>query len=424
MMRIIGMIKILLGIIVLMWPWDLLGVDFRTYGFYKGTYQNYRPTLFNPDNRSVEVLGFRKGPDFSLSQYVSFQADFLSLQCQIDMMGRMEYTDYWEGDLKINQFFFQKDLFENWILVAGRSIQRWGTGYAFNPTDVAAPDKELSDPDNTEKRAEGHDMVKLEYFGESYSLALCYLTRVDIGSAIQTEESKLAFRFYKNLWDIDLSFISLFNIEESPIWGVNFSYVIGDRLEFHGEASVQKGSYLAYHRSNGEENTLYLNMPFKTDRKNDSMTYSRYLLGFQYTFPGNILWVAECFHQDQGYSKGEWHRLINHVKFLNSQLATPNELLAEGNLLWSLNVFSPKGSMQNYLMNYLDIPIGRSIGLRTTWMMNLDDFSFVLIPELHMNLGKLFSLYSRSYIFQGKSESEFGELFQSYFIEGGLRFRL
>jgi len=409
--------------LVCIFPINLLGVDLRTFGFYRSYYQRYRSTLFNPGNRSVQFLGYRTGPDFSFSQYFDFQMDFLSLQWQIDVMGELERSDQWKDDVKMKQLFFQRGLFENWVLVAGRAIQRWGTGYAFNPTDVVAPDKELNDPDNSEKRAEGNDMIKLEYFGETYSIAMCYLTKVDFDPKIEVEGSKLAFRFYKNLWDIDLSFISLFSRAESPIWGLNSSFVIGDRLEIHGEVSAQKGSYRAYHRTINEANTLYLKEPFETSRRNDPHIYLQFLLGFQYTLPRNIMWVAEYFHQDQGYSKREWDRVMEHVHFLNNQLETPFHEAAEGNLLWSLNVFSTKGAMQDYLMNYLDGPVHRNVGLRSTWMMNLNDFSAVLIPEINVTIGDHFTFYGRGFFFYGREGTEFGELFQSYTIEAGLRFR-
>ena len=80
--------------------------------------------------------------------------------------------------------------------------------------------------------------------------------------------------------------------------------------------------------------------------------------------------------------------------------------------------------MRDYLMNYINVPIHRNVELRSTWMINLDDFGFVFIPEIHVNLGNHFTFYGRSFIFQGKTETEFGEFFQSYVVEGGIRFRL
>lgn len=405
-----------------MLPSGLFGVDWRMYGFYKGYYQSFRSTLFNPENRSVDFLGYRKGPDYSLSQYFSLQTEFLSLQWQVDMMGTAEYTNDWNGDLGVKQLFFQKDLFKNGILMAGRSIQRWGTGYAFNPTDVVAPQKELSDPDNSEKRAAGSDMVKIEYFGETYSIAACYLTKVETGSRIRMEGSKLAFRFYKNLWDVDVSLITLFNRDETPILGVNFATVLGERLEIHGEVSAQRGSYWMVHRAVSEPYTLYEENPLTDFRKNDNRLYKQVLLGFQVTFPKNILWVCEYFHRDQGYSREEWKWIISYVRFLNAQLESLYEEVAFGNLIWSLNVFSPKGAMRDYMMHYISIPIFKDVELRCTGLMNLSDFSRVLIPELNVGVGNRFTFYARSFIFQGTEEAEFGALFQSYALEGGVRF--
>jgi len=299
------------------------GTEWRMFGFYKAHYQSYRSSLFNPDNRSVDLLNY-KNSHYSFSQYLNVQKDFLYLQWQFDVKANVEYSNNWQSKLKVKQCFFQRDLWGNWILAAGRIIQRWGTGYAFNPTDVVAPNKELSDLNNSEKRAVGNDMIKLEYFGESYSFGLCYLTKIIIGPDLSAQGSKLACRFYKNLWDIDLSFISLYNKRETPIWGLNFSYVFGTRLEVHGEASLQKGSYLAYHKMLRHGNVFYLTNPFVKNRNADNKQYCQFLIGFQYTLPANILWIAEYFHQDQGYSINEWGRLMEYMKFLNRELTTSN----------------------------------------------------------------------------------------------------
>ncbi len=414
---------VVLGLIIGFFTFDLQASDWRTFGFYKGYSQSFRSTLFNPDHRIVRVLGYTKGPHTSLAQSIRGRWDFLSLQWQAEVMGRADHVNEWDADLEVKQFCFQKDLFENWILVAGRSIQRWGTGYAFNPTDVAAPSKEISDPDNSERRAAGADIIQLEYFNETTSFAVCYLTKVDIGSQIKTEGSKLALRFYTNLWDVDLSIISLFNKEESPLWGLNFACVLGDRLEIHGEASLQRGSYRAYHQAIREANTFYSVSPFTSCRAKDHKQYLQAVIGFQVTLPGDIQWIAEYFHQDQGYSKAEWSRMMNYLHFLGDYLPTPWEDEAMGNLLWCAGLFSPKGSMRDYMMHSFQNSAFKAFGLQVTALWNLQDRSCVFIPEIQYRAGNHFTFYGRSFIFHGHAGAEFGELFQSHLIEGGLRFQ-
>ncbi|MBN2245711.1 MAG: hypothetical protein JW755_07685, partial [Candidatus Aminicenantes bacterium] len=397
-----------------------------TLGFYRTEINQYRKSAFNPENRSVERLGFDQNPHFFLSQFFSLEGNWESVSWQADIWGQAEQTKgkKWEGDFKINQMFVQMDLWENWVLLAGRSIQRWGTGYAYNPTDMLAPEKELRDPDNAEKRAVGNDMVKLEYFDQSFSLAMCIFTQLRFRSGIRGDEGNLALRLYKNLWDVDLSLVALFNSREHPVWGLNFAYVLGERLEIHGELSAQKGSYQSYHPLIENPYSFYLTDPFLMLKKNDHTFYLKYLLGFQYTFGRNILWVAEYYHQDTGYTQTEWSRAVDYVHYLNDQRNTAFKDLAEINLLWALKVFSSKGTMKDYLMNHCEIPIQDRIQLSATVLTNLHDLSSIFIPQVNYQIQKHFTFYARSFIFLGDRETEYGEFFNSFTFESGLRLHL
>jgi hypothetical protein len=414
------------ALFLLLVPLLLPALEGQTQGFYKSHYDIYRTSLFNPDKQITELLQKTPGPHFSFSQYVSLQAKILSFQWQLDFQGQAvsENTGGWKTDLKINQFFLQKDVFGNFVFIVGRSIQRWGTGYAFNPSDVVAPEKELSDPDNSEKQAVGHDLAMLEYFGASSSVAVCFLTKLESAFPLKMNGSKLAFRFYKNLWSIDLSAVALFNKEETPIWGGNFSRTIGKRLEIHGEFSFQKNSYLPYHLSLKEKDRLFEGHPFSCFKRNDHKMYHQYLLGFQYTLPGNILWVAEVYHRGQGYSKPEWKQLIDYVQFLNGQGELLYSPLVMENMLWSLNVFGAKGAMRDYLVNHVQSPDSHPFRWTASCLINLADASFVLIPEFRVVLHHDFTFYGRCFMFQGRKETEFGEFFQGFSLEGGIRFRL
>ncbi len=403
-------------------PGIVWSAQWRFFTLYKNYYTCYRDSWFNPDNRAVDALGCTNGPHGSLFQHLSLQTEIFSLQWQMDILGRLKYENKkWDNTMDVKQFYFQKDISSNLMLMTGRTILGWGTGYAFNPTDVVAPGKRLKDPENREKLARGNDLVKLEYFGELFSLALCYLTSIDVQPNLNTRGSRLAFRFYKNIYDMDLSLIGCLNKEESPIWGINFSAVLGSRLEAHGEFSTQKGSYNYYHRAIQQSTKLFSEDPLSDFRRNDHNHYHRYLAGFQYTLPQNILWIAEYYHQDQGYSKGEWKSIMEQQEFTRSRLESPWDELAEGNLLWSLNVFSAKGAMRDYLMNHIQIPVKRKLELGSTWLLNLVDFSYVLIPEVNIQIGNHFTFYERNYIFQGNSKTEFGEFFQSFCLEIGIQ---
>ncbi len=395
-------------------------MNWQTYGLYKTSYVDYRSTLFNPNKLAVDQIGL-ENRSWYFSQYVNLQAKLLSADWRMDVLGTATHEKDWDGNVRLKQFYVQKDLFQNLGVMVGRILLNWGTGYAFNPANVVAPQKELSDPDNTERRLQGNDLAKLEYFGENYSLALVYLTRMDFDPKLKASDHRLALRFYKNLWGVDLSLISLGSQYERPIWGGNFAYVIGERLEIHGELSAQRGSYRPYHRAISEENTLYFENPMQFLKRNDRRWFDQYLIGINYTLPKNISWILEYYHQDQGYSRREWQRVIDQVKFASSYFETPLAELAQGNVLWGLNVFSARGALRDYLMNYLDIPVTQNVELKSTSLINLNDGSLVTIPEIAVTIKNHFTFYARSFIFKGKKNSEYGELFQSHSIEGGMR---
>jgi hypothetical protein len=412
-----------IGIAFLLLPMNLWGLNWQTYGLYKTSYIDYRNTLFNPNNLAVNEIGL-VNRDLYFSQYANLQTKLLSADWRIDLLGTSSYEKEWDGNLRIKQFYVQKDLFQNLGAMVGRILLNWGTGYAFNPANVVAPQKELSDPDNVERRLSGNDLAKLEYFGESYSLALVYLSNLKLDKKVSTTDHKLAFRFYKNFWGLDLSLISLFNQAEKSIIGSNFAYVIGERLEIHGEFAAQKGSYQPYHQAITNADTFYFENPLQLLKRNEDRFFNQYLIGINYTLPKNISWILEYYHRDQGYSKGEWKRVIDHVKFVSDYFETPFGELTKGNLLWSLNVFSSSGAMQDYLMSYINIPVAQNLELKSTTLINLIDRSFVSIPEIDITIKNRFTFYGRSFIFEGTKNSEYGELFQSFSIEGGVRFNL
>jgi hypothetical protein len=398
----------------------------RFLGFYRGIYQSFRESIFNPQDACVNFLGLQKGPNYDLTQFAGLSFKALSLDWRIGVSAKAAKSPgrQWETDLTVHEFYVHKDLGGRWSLLAGRSIQRWGTGYAFNPTDVIGPAKELSDPDNNEKRAVGNDLLKIEYFGDSFSLALCGLAPPGSWTKPGSEGWRLAFRAYANILHVDVSWVALFTSGQSPLWGFNFATVAGDRLEIHGEVSLQRGSYEKYHPASQGETILYAADPAGPIKRADRRIYLQALLGFHYTFPGNVLWVSEIYHRDQGYSSKEWGRVIDYLSFLDNMAGSVAQDILVANRCWCLQVFSPNGTLRDYWMNYLQVPFLKKATLAATHLWNLSDLGFVLIPEAALAAGDHFTFYLRSYIFQGRTTSEFGSFFQSSAFEAGLRLTL
>jgi hypothetical protein len=134
--------------------------------------------------------------------------------------------------------------------------------------------------------------------------------------------------------------------------------------------------------------------------------------------------VSEIYHRDQGYSPEEWGRVIEYLSFLGNLGGSLPEDVLLANRCWCLQVFSPNGAMRDYWMNYLQVPLFKKGTLTATHLWNLSDIGFVLIPEAAVAAGDHFTFYLRSYIFQGRTTSEFGSFYQSLVFEAGLRLML
>ncbi len=381
----------------------LAAADVRMLGFVRISGDAYRPTLFNPENFCTDFQGWTEKPVLDLRQFLSFDFEGLSLKWRADITGSAEFAGGrgGESDFLVNQLFFQKELTESSVLIFGRAIQRWGTGYAFNPADIVAPDKDLADPNNTEKRAVGNDMVMLEYYGLSFSLAACALANIRIRNGLHLRNGRLALRFYKNIGPVDLSILTLFQNGETPVWAGSFAGVIGERLEIHGEIRFQKSTAAAAPALSHE-----------------------ILIGFQITMPGDILCVSEYIYRSRGLSRDAWHRALDASVSYTGLLDGPYAESAAAGLLRNLSVFSPQGAMRHYLMIHGSSPSFRRLTAQTTCLLNPSDRSLVLIPAMNWRTGKSFTFYLRSYIFLGKAGSEFGEFFQSCRWEFGLRVSL
>ena len=397
--------------------------EMRLLGFYRGVYQSFRESVFNPENACVDFLGYKEGPHFTLTHFAGLSFKALGVDWRIGVSAKAVQSpgSRWETDLTVHELYAQKDLGGRWSLLAGRSIQGWGTGYAFNPTDAIGPAKELNDPDNSEKRAVGNDLLKVEYFGDSFSLALCGLAPPGDWMKLGSKGARLAFRAYANIRHVDLSLVALFTSGKSPLWGFSFATTAGDRLEIHGEISLQRGSYETYHPASGGEKALYPADPAKQTKRSGRKIFLQALLGFHFTLPGNVLWVSEAYHRGQGYSSEEWGRIIDYLSFLDGLGGSAPEDVLLSNRCWCLQAFSPKGAMQNYWMNHLQVPLFQKATLTATHLWNLSDCGFVLIPEAAISAGDHFTFYLRTYIFQGRKTSEFGSFFQSSGFEAGLR---
>jgi len=177
----------------------------------------------------------------------------------------------------------------SWLdVTAGRRIEKWGTGYAWNPTGFLNPPKNPADPTDRRSAYRGVDMLKAEVFVRDATIA------------VYAVPHSWAARAYKLIGGTDVSLVATRGNA-----GASVARVFGDALELHGEVSR-----------------------------------SQALAGGQYTFPHDVNVVAEVYHRGGG-----------HWSEFRDQVAAAQEALAAGDivpLLLANRGYAPLQMERNY----------------------------------------------------------------------------
>jgi hypothetical protein len=374
-------------------------------------------SLYNPQNRLLNLYDRRNL--LAADVYAGFHlTPWLALRPTLQM--RLESERETASRLVLREFFFKLSPASAIDFTFGRAILKWGTGYAYNPTGVIEPRRNPSDPSDRLRQFRGLDLAQADFYFRASSLTLVYLNTLQTGDKWQlANDHRLAMRLSTLFRGFDVSLIGFWEKSRRGKIGFNFTKVLGEALEIHGEFLGQRGSEAPQHLiiTANAPDTLFRFLPYAPLHEHERRLFGKYLAGFQYTFGGQANLAMEYFHNDDGLSGGDWQRFLDYLVFANRQLSnprwdSPQGNLAAANLLWSTGVLSTTGSTRDYLFVRL-----YSSGLTSTRISgelnaleNLHDASAVVIPTLSVYLGREISAYLRWSGFLGKHESEFGGL--------------
>ena len=191
---------------------------------------------------------------------------------------------------------------------------------------------------------------------------------------------------------------------------------MGESLEVHGEASLQKGTYRYY--LNQTDPGHY---EFIQKRKESQQLYPKVLVGGQYTFSDNTNLVLEYYHNQEGYSSSEWRDYFEYLKFCGERYE--DESLYFSYLLMGNAYFDLTNFRQNYLFlrfskpNILDL-----FEISSNNIYNLDDASLLMNVKIDYEGMQDLSVYVLGNFFFGKGDSEFGMFYQSHTFSAGVEY--
>ncbi|HJQ40371.1 MAG TPA: hypothetical protein VKB93_24770 [Thermoanaerobaculia bacterium] len=163
-----------------------------------------------------------------------------------------------------------------WLdVTAGRVIDKWGTGYGWNPTSFVGPAKNPADPNDRRSANRGVDMIRADVFVKETNVSLYAL-----------EDGQYAARVYRLIRGTDVSLVwrsggaagfsppnADRRAEARRSTGIALARVFGNALELHAEA-----------------------------------TQHRALVGGQYTFGNDINVVVEMYYERKPYAFVRVHR--------------------------------------------------------------------------------------------------------------------
>ena len=300
----------------------------------------------------------------------------------------------------------------------GKKAFKWGKGYAWNPVGFIARPK---DPNNPEEALEGYiaggvDLIK-SFPGSLQTIALTTVVlpvwndvNEDFGEA---DNVNLVAKLYLLYQDIDIDLVWFMGNSRSTRYGADFSTNLATNFEIHGEVAHVPGQKTKVLTSGG-----VLSVREEAD--------TSYLLGFRYLSENDITSIVEFYHNDDGYSEAEMDLFFQLVADANSQYLTTgnNALFHQAQLVGQSGYGKPQPG-RNYLYARITSKEPFDILYLTpgvTAIVNLDDNSYSLSPELVYSGYKNWELRLRASVINGGYFTENGEKQNSSKLEFRMRY--
>jgi len=232
-----------------------------------------------------------------------------------------------------------------WLdITAGRMIEKWGTGYAWNPTAFIGPRKNPTDPGDRRSSYRGIDTIKTDVFIKGTNVSLYVM-----------QHQTFAVRVYRLIANTDVS-LHVFRDRSGTQQGISVARVFGDSLELHGEIARRRA-----------------------------------VIGAQYTFPHNINVVAELYRGGDGLTQRQWTSFV---------------ALASQDIRGANNVYAPLRMGRNYEFIRVDVPFSRN-DLELIAITNARDGSSIARATFSRKMTSRMSVYVIDTEFFGRAKSEF-----------------
>ncbi|MCK9232742.1 MAG: hypothetical protein M0P04_08090 [Syntrophales bacterium] len=376
------------------------GLDDRA-AFYQLRFFNdsHRRTVWEANGRVRLEGGYEKGPARIFAR--------LNTDLQYnDKIHASEKTTFYEAYASVKPLPSLK-------IDAGKKTMKWGKGYAWNP--VAFLDRPKN-PDDPEQAMEGYivataDVIrsfdgplKTVSFTPAF-LPVCNHVNTDFGNA---DKLNFSARLYFLLFDTDVDFMFMTGGSRPDRYGVDFSRNVGSNFEIHGEYAWLKSS-----------RKIVLD-PSGTARRVETDAH-RFLIGLRYLASFELTTIVEFYHAGDGFTSDEMESFFHLIhRGYGAYRATGNPAGLGRAAQLAESGYARPNPMRNYLYVRLIQKDPFDIlyfSPSLTCMINTDDLSVSVMPELLYTGIANMELRLRASVLAGARDTDFGEKQNDYRIE-------
>ena len=397
--------------------------------YHVGGYAEFRPVLFVLDRDAVlyKLRFFDRDEGKTIEEYngkLQLEGSYekgiarLFVRTNFDLQYSYLGWDHNETKRMIYEGYLSLKPSPSLAFKLGKQTLLWGKGYAFNPVAFVSRPK---DPDDPELALEGVITASTDYI-KSFSGPLKTFSVTPVIFPIyehinddfgEIDHLNFAGKIYFLFYDTDIDFLFLTGKSRTNRFGMDFSRNITTNFEVHGEFAFVNNQIKKVSDSQGNI----------SESKFDAKSY---LLGVRYLTASDITFIFEYYRNGTGFTHLEMKDYFSFIdkgydQFLsrgNSSLLKKASSVTEGN-------YGRPNTMQDYL--YLRVSQKEPFNIlyftpAITTIMNLDDSSLQLSPELLYTGFTNWELRLKGTALVGQKATEFGEKQNDYRIELRVRY--
>ena len=409
------------------YKFDVSEIEKKPY--HIGGYVEFRPILFVLDRDAAlyKLRFFNRDEGKTIEEYNgklqiegSLEKGIARLFVRANFDLQYSYLG-WE-DSETKRMFYEGYLslkpLDSLSFKFGKQTLLWGKGYAFNPVAFISRPK---DPDDPELALEGFIAASADYI-KSFSgpLKTFSITPVifpayehindDFG---KINKVNFAGKVYFLLYDTDIDLIGLTGGSKTNRFGIDFSRNVTTNFEVHGEFSFINNQTKRVIDSQGKISEA------KFDAKS-------YLMGIRYLTPWDTTFIFEYYRNGTGFTHFEMKDYFSFIdKGYDLYISKGNESL----LKKALNISQGNYGRPNPARDYLYLRVSQKEPFNIlyftpgiTVMMNLNDQSVSISPELLYTGITNLELRLKGIVLVGQNGSDYGEKPNDYRIELRVRY--